>query len=258
MEEEDIELWYEEKKQKLSELYIKSIEGGMSVEQREQKFNRAMEKLNAEYNKKHTKFLKTLDNKNRRAEFRAKLANPFKAIGRGLVTAVKFTGHGVGNAFKDSYAQVHFNAKLTHIKHSHKIMDRLAYFFRPLYYFYAKHIKLPLLVLASPFVRIGRFFKRKAANASENVKKAGAVLWKYTKIAAKFTATHAVAAQKKISARLADWGKRYHEWQSKRVQAHLEKKQTKKEEKEKKLKEKGEQVQAAPKNIDQADAASMV
>ena len=53
MEEEAIELWYEEEKQKLSEAYMHSIEKKMPLAAREKKFNAAMKKLDKEYNAKH-------------------------------------------------------------------------------------------------------------------------------------------------------------------------------------------------------------
>jgi hypothetical protein len=227
MEEADIELWYEEQKQILSEQYIKSIAKGMSVEHREKHFNRAMEKLNAQYEKRHTKYARMLDRKKTRSELFKTLGTPFNAVGRGFLFVARFLGSGTSRAFKDHYAQAHFNMQLVNIRHAYKMTDGLHSMSRPFYHFYVKHLKMPLIIITNPFVKLGRYVKKKITAAKDSVSKAAATVWKYTKISAKFIAKHATSVSKKVSARMAEWSKKHNEWQAKRIQTHLDKKAAK-------------------------------
>ena len=258
MEEADIDIWYEEQKQMLSEQYMKSIAKGMGVEQRAKHFDKAMARLNLEYDARHAKYRRMLLNKSSRSTFFSALARPFKAIGSGFRITLIFIGSGISGLFKENYAQVHFTANIAHIRHTYKFTDGIHSFFRPSYYFYARHLKLPLIVLTKPFVNYFKAAKQGFIQMKDGLSNAGAFLWKCTKTAAKFIVTHALSAHKKIAVKLADFSKRYHEAQAKRVQANLDRQQKKKEEKENKLKEKGQKVQAETKNIDQTDAASTV
>jgi hypothetical protein len=258
MEESDIELWYEEQKQKLSEQYIRSIDRGMSLEQREKHFNREMEKLSIEYDRRHAKYRRAMDTKSARGALFSSAAMPFKAAGSGIAAAARFLGSAVAAAFRENYAQVHFTANIIHIRHTYKLTDWTASLFRPFYYLYAKRLKLPLIIIATPFVNYFKAAKQGFTQMGDGLSSGISSSWKYTKISAKFIAVRLVSAHKKTAARIADISKSYHEWQKRRVQESLDLKQKRKEEKEKKLKDRGQHPDAEPKSIDQADAASTV
>jgi len=248
MDETEIDLWYEEKKQQLSEDYMKSIEHRMAVEERAKRFDRAMEKLNVKYEKRHKRYQRSIQHKEFRIGLLHALGYPFILFGKGITSAASIISNSTSRLFKDQYASAHFNANLIRIRHSHKFTDSISSFFRPVYYFYANHIKLPLIILASPFVRFGRFLTNKEASIVEGIKRLAAVTWKGIKIAAKYLFAHGVAAQKKIAAKSADWSKRYNAWQSKRVQAHLDKKKEREDAKKARAEAKGNAGEEAAQN----------
>jgi hypothetical protein len=244
MEEEEIELWYEDQKQQLSEQYIKCIDKGMSLEQREKKFSRKMDCLNRKYNKKHTKYLKQKDTSKKRKQFWTGFFNPFRSIRRSLALFFKMIGAGVSGAFRTRCAQIRYQADMAWIKKGYKITDGFARGLRPVYFFYVKHLQRYWLEFIKPFKRFGLFVKNTVISIGQFFSKAAARSWKGMKISAKFIAKHSSAVSKKLSARMEEMSKRYHEAYAKKVQAHLDKKQQKKEEKEKKRKAKEEAKQA--------------
>lgn len=240
MEEEEIELWYEEQKQKLSELYIKSIEKGVKIEEREKKFNKAMEKLNLQYEKKHVNFNKQKETQKKREKLKGTIFGPFASVGFFFIDCLGFIGKAIRGVFKAKCASTYFRASLVWIKNAHKVSVGFANAFRPLYYWYVKHLQRHVIAFVRPFIKLGRFFKKKKLQIGEFFAKTGSAFWKYIKTAVKFTAKHSAAACKNISSKLKEKSKNYQDWQAKRIQAHLDKKHHKQEEKKKKGKEKEE------------------
>jgi len=238
MTSEEIELWYEEEKQKLSERYIKSIEKGMPVDRRKKVFDAAMDKLSAKYNAKHAKLLAKKEQEKRNKALRKSAFGPLVMFGSMITKVFMFLLGGIASALKAKAANTYFSAKIFWIKNGYKVPDGTKSTFRPLYYFYVKHFKPPLLLLVSPFVRLGKRVKKKFTATIEWVKTTAQKVWKYMKIAFKFTVKHSLSAYKKVSEKYEAASKRYHDWQAKRIQADLDRKQKKKEEKEKRLKEK--------------------
>jgi len=165
--------------------------------------------------------------KKRRNELLAALGMPFVATGRAAASTYSFIFGGTAKTLKESYSDMRFNAKLVNIRHTYKIVDALHSFFRPIYFFYAKHLQLPLLIITRPFVRMWNSIKKTVEDMKEFFSKVFGTSWKYSKTAAKFISVHAVSLQKKLAAKAEASSKKYNEWQSKRVQAHLDKKESK-------------------------------
>jgi hypothetical protein len=67
-----------------------------------------------------------------------------------------------------------------------------------------------------------------------------ALIWKMLKSGTKSAASHLSTAGKKMSSKMQKLGKQYKDWQAKRVQAELDRKQKKKEEREKRTGKKEE------------------
>jgi hypothetical protein len=240
MEEEEIELWYEEQKQKLSEEYIKCIDRGMALEQREVKFNKAMEDLGSKYSKKHASLKKKKEDKKKRHESKTRMLAPFIVIVMFFVNSFRFVGRAVGGGFKTKCGSVKYRASMTWIRNGHKITDGTANTFRPVYYWYVKYLQPVVIAVKRPFLKTGRFFKKKAIQFKELILRFAAGFWKCTKISAKFVAKRSVGVWKGLSAKKEALFKRYHDWQAKRVQAHLDKKHHREEKKKKKQKDKTE------------------
>ncbi|MBN1543982.1 hypothetical protein JW898_00805 [Candidatus Woesearchaeota archaeon] len=256
MGEEEIDLWYEEEKQKLSELYMKSIEKGMSLDRREKKFDSAMERLNLRYERRHRSLQRKKENRKVRKKILSALWFPFKVMGRGLIRATCLVGRLIRQAFKARCANMHFHASVAWIRNSHKITDTAANTSRRFYFFYVKHLQAPLMALAKPFVKTGKAIKKTVQNTSRAVSTSASKAWRRIVAAVKLIAKTYSAVAKNVSARRQEIAKRYHEQESKRVQAHLDKKQKKKEEKEKKLKAKHEKSgQAAEAPAEAANVA---
>lgn len=240
MEEEEIDLWYEEQKQKLSEEYIRCIDKGMSLEQREAKFNKAMEDLGAKYNKKHASLKKRKEDKKKRLESKTRILAPLVIICMSFVNSFKFIRGAVTRGFRTKCGSVKYNADMVWIRKGHKVTDGTANTFRPVFYWYVKRIQPVVIAVKRPFLRMGRSLKKKAMLAKEFFEQCAAGLWKYAKISAKFIAKHSMAGYKTFSAKKEDISKRYHAWQAKRVQAHLDKKHDRQEEKKQRKKDKEE------------------
>ena len=254
MEEEEIELWYEEQKQRLSEEYISHIDKGMPLKDREAKFNRAMEELNSRYYKKHSALKKKKEDRKRRAESKARILAPFVAIGMLFVNSFRLIGHAVGGGFKTKYGGVKYNAEMLWIKKGYKITDGTANTLRPVYYWYVKYLQPFVLAVKRPFIKMGRFFKKKAISIKDFLSYCAAGLWKSIKLSFKYVVKHFAEGYKRFSAKKEELSKRYHDWQTKRVQAHLDKKHHKKEEKEKKKKEREERKKKKKGKIEDQEA----
>jgi hypothetical protein len=231
MNEEEIDLWYEEQKQLLSEQYVKSIENGMKIDDRENRFNKAMGRLDAKYHGKHDKLWHNM-------------GAPFVAIGRGFAVFFIFLGAGIKNSFRAKCGQAHFKANICWIKNAYKVPVGLGNAFRPFYFFYVKHLQVPCHIIAKPFVLSGRAVKNMIRGIGRFFAKLAVVVRKYMKVAFKFTIKHSMAGYKAVSSWLGGIAKRYQEWSAKRIQAHLDRKQARKEAKEKKKKEQEERKKA--------------
>jgi len=233
MEEEEIEMWYEEEKQKLSEQYIKAIERGMSLDDRERRFTREMENLNKKYEKRHNAF----QNGKSRKESTQKMIDislaPFRMIGKFLCTAG--VGFGLmGKGIKSKCAQATFHFNLMWIRNAYKVPDGFKSSTRPLHMFYIKHLKMPLIIISKPFVRFGKMTASLVIGVKEFFANTFALFWKYIKLFAKSTSAKLSAANKNVSAKLGNLAKRYTAWKAKQVQEQIDRRQKKKEAKEKK------------------------
>jgi hypothetical protein len=238
MEEEAIELWYEEEKQKLSEAYMHAIEKGMALDSRQKKFDKAMHKLDSEYNARHWGLLQKKVRTEKRKKAFNFLIRPFLALGAALAHLFIGLFALLKHGFRAKYGQLHFSAGMFWIRNAYKVPDGTRVFFRPFYHFYIRYLQIPLYVMSRPFVAFGKAVKRFCVAIGAGFSAAAAFSWKYIKIGAKMLFAALGSFGKKVSAKHEAWSKRYHEWYSKRLQASLERKQAKKEEKEKKRKEK--------------------
>ncbi len=251
LEEEEIEMWYEEHKQKLSELYIKSIEKGMPLEKREAKFTRAMDRLNEQYKRYHTRMLRKKENAKKRKESMSRMTAPFRTAGRAAVKSFSFLGGAAKKASKAKCANLHFQMSMIWIKSGYKIADYIRRWARPPYYLYVKHIQPSLIALTAPFKRLGRNISRYAELAKEGIKNTAKQAWERVKKAVKWAAKHTTEVYKKFTEKAEAVQKRYTEWQKRRVQAYIERKQDKKERKENKLKEKNPKEEGPAKGQEQ-------
>lgn len=240
MQDEEIELWYEEQKQELSEKYLHSIAKGVGVAQREKYFNKAMEAMTKKYERMHTSLKEKQRNKERRKKALHVIAWPIAALWRVLTAVSIFIWSAFRNSFRARCGTLYFKAGIVWTRNSYKFPDALDSFFRPTYYFYIKHLKEPLMILAKPFVAVGRFFARLFSLFIGLVKSFASLLWSGLKKAAKATAKLLAAVSKPVSARSEAISKQYNEWYAKRLQASLDRKQARKEAKEKTLKAKEE------------------
>ncbi|MEA3229941.1 MAG: hypothetical protein U9P44_03425 [archaeon] len=240
MEEEEIELWYEENKQKLSDLYIKSIDKGMNVRQREVKFNKAMDKLVVEYERKHTKLIRKKYNHKRRQVFKKHMVYPFVLFWNAITGLCSFIGSSIHGSVKTKCGHVHYHASVLRIRHGYKITDGVTTFFRPVFYWYVKYLQRSVIVFTKPFVCVGKFFKKKAIRTKDFVMYLCASIWEYTKKLAKLIAKVSKKVYKIVSGKYSEVSKKYTEWYAKRVQKSADKKQARKEAREKKLKDKEE------------------
>jgi len=158
MEEEEIELWYEEQKHELSEKYIQSINRGVALEHREAKFNKAMDRLNRKYQALHTKHRKKLKRSKRLNALLKAILFPFTATGRGFAAIFLFIGGSIRNVSRAKCGQAYFKANIAWIRNGYKIREILFAFSRPFFFFYVKHLQVPLLAICKPFVILGRAF----------------------------------------------------------------------------------------------------
>ncbi len=240
MEEEEIELWYEQEKEKLSELYRLSIEKGMKLEDREKKFNRAMERLTEEYDRKHTRLQARKERQKRRAKSRSRFSGRVGFFIRVFGSVFSFFGRGIRRVFSTKYAHAHYKASMFRIRYGYKIIDSSSNAFRPLFYWYVRYVQRFIIALVRPFILLGRFFRKKALQAKDLFMNLASVSWEWTKKIAKYTASGSAAVYKSVSGKCGEISKRYHEGYAKKVQEQLDKKQARKEAKEKKKKEKEE------------------
>ncbi|HII71486.1 TPA: hypothetical protein HA265_01900 [Candidatus Woesearchaeota archaeon] len=238
MEEEEIELWYAEQKQKLSEEFIRCIDRGMSVERREAKFNAAFERLHKRYENKYSAFLRRNDAQKRKKQRKARILAPFIAVGRALSTSTTWMFGGVAAMCRARFGQASFTVRIFWLRNGHKMVDGTGNLFRPLYYLYARKMKYPLIIITKPLVIVAGWVKRLFLSIKEDIKKASSASWKAALKAAKWTFKHSGAVANSISGKMDAFTKRYNEWQSKRVQAHLDKKQAREEAKKKRKEEK--------------------
>lgn len=240
MEEEEIELWYEQEKEKLSELYRLSIEKGMKLKDREKKFNRAMERLTEEYDRKHTRLQARKERQKRRAKLRSRLSERAGFFIRVFGSVFSFFWSGIRRVCSTKYAHAHYKASMFRIRYGYKIIDSSSNAFRPLFYWYVRYVQRFTIALVRPFKVLGRFFRKKALQTKDLFMNLASVSWEWTKKIAKYTASGSATVYKSVSGKYGEISKRYHESYAKKVQEHLNKKQARKEEKEKKKKEKEE------------------
>ncbi|MBW2972566.1 hypothetical protein KY359_06020 [Candidatus Woesearchaeota archaeon] len=219
MEEEEIDLWYEEEKQKLSEEYIKSIDAGMNIEKREKTFNKAMDVLSRKYARKHQR----LREKGRSRDFRRKmfkaLAFPVVMPWRAMLWLLRFAGSAIAYAVRSKCASAQFNASVMWIKNGYKLTDGAVSMARPFHFFYIKHIQMPLLILTRPFVRFGAHTKKKTEEAKQAMISAAKLTWKYSKACLKSLTKRSSNLSKSVSCRYDSISKRAKGWKDNNIRA---------------------------------------
>lgn len=238
MEEEIIDLWYEEEKQKLSEGYIKSIEKGVPVDKRKKVFDKAMEKLNQKYNKKQQKLERNKRRKKRWKRHREKMAEPFQETYIAIAYSTKMLTGGALNIFTEGYHSLRFSTSLFWMKRGYKIRAGFQRRMRPFYYFYAKRMKYPLIILTKPLVVTWEYLSRKAGQGKASIKKSAKGIWKGTVKTSRYLWKELTAGYGKVSNFHEKLSKKYHAWYADRLQKSMDKKQAKKEAKEAKRKDK--------------------
>ncbi|MBW2964500.1 hypothetical protein KY363_03495 [Candidatus Woesearchaeota archaeon] len=236
MQDEEIELWYEEKKQELADRYLHSIEQGVGVDQREKHFNREMELLAKKYKSMHARLSSETRSKARRKAAIRAVVWPFVNLYRLIVFISAFVWNATRNSLKTRCGSLYFRASIFWTRNSYKMPDAMSSAARPFYYFYVKHLSGPLRTLASPFVYTGRLFAHAFNFLSDHLKSAAAATWSGLRSAVKKTIKRLSASINVVSARADALSKRYQEGYDKRLQASLDRKQARKEAKERRLK----------------------
>ncbi|MBW2968220.1 hypothetical protein KY362_07075 [Candidatus Woesearchaeota archaeon] len=243
MEEEEIEIWYEEQKQLLSERYMKHIEAGVDRDKRAAKFNNAMEKLFRKYNALHAQLMKQKEAKARRKKVLHAMGAPFVALWRGISWVFRTFFRSLASGFKLIYGKLRFTMSLFWIRKAHKIYDPLSNMLRPVYYWHAHHTKPVLVFISAPFIRFRKYLGKKREAFKEMTSAAVALSWKYTKLSAKFIFKKSAGVYKAVSARMETHSKRYHAWYAAKVQERADLKQAHKEAREQRKKDREEAKQ---------------
>ncbi len=247
MEKEEIELWYEEKKQRLTEQYLDAIERGVGVAARKERFDRAMMRINREYERKHQKFERDIIRKSRNQRLRMKMFLPLQETGSALSYSGGQIGSGFSRFFRNQSKKAAFAAQIIWIKNAYKVPDKIGSVFSPAVRFYRWHLTVPVYwflfpwrVLGDGFVGIGNFF-------TQGGKDLGLGIWNRTKKGAKTTSKNVSGIVKNVNSKFEMMDKKYHEWYAARVQKDLDRKAAKKAAKEEKIKAKEEEQKAKEK-----------
>ncbi|MFC1741732.1 hypothetical protein ACFL3V_04315 [Nanoarchaeota archaeon] len=227
MEEEQIEIWYEEEKQNLSDRYLHAISRGVSLEKREKRFSRKMDRLAREYERRHTKLRAKTVAGERRKKLGESFARPFKAVHAGVRNVSHSSGSGIRKVFKAGYEPLCFRTNLLLTRHSHKIPDWFASRSRPVYYFYVRHLQEPFRIIALPFVKTASFFRWMVSGIGRLSSRCVSGFVGWVRIFAKHVAKHFLALYRGVSAEVEALHEQYNAWQSHRVQEHLDKKHAK-------------------------------
>lgn len=238
MMDEEIEMWYEHEKEKLSEQYRHSIEKGMKLADREKKFNRAMASLTNEYNSRYTRLQRKRKREKRMAELKGRFTGRILSASMAVWNVFAAFGNLIKRTCGTKYAHAHYKASMFRIHYGYIIVDGLSNTFRPLFYWYVRNLQRYVTWIKAPIIHSWRYVLKKAGSAKDKSFKIVLASWNSAKKAAKKTSSTAKASYKKVSGKYAEVSKKYHDWYSARLQKSLEKKQAMKEAREKKKKEK--------------------
>lgn len=237
MEEEEIELWYEEEKQKLSEKFIKEIDKGVSVEKRAQRFNKAFERLTAEYDRKHAKFRAKSRNKERRKKLLSRLAYPFVMAGRSLRSGATCAGGLVSKSTRDKASTARFHFSLLWTRKSYKVPQFLGILTRPVYYKYVKYLQPAVILLLRPLRKFRRWLARNIQKAVDALQYVAGTAWGGIKKTSKVLFKLTRSVLQSIVGKIEERNKRYTEWYKKKVQERTDRIQARKEARSKRKEE---------------------
>jgi hypothetical protein len=238
MDEEEIELWYDDEKQTLTEKYIADIQSRKDLRKLKIEFDAKLAKLNVQFAKKNTKLENLIDKKKRRAKQINLFLGPIRrsgfAIGSGFIVSWEFFDLHVIQKYRD----VRHALSIWWIINGYKPKAYVVKKFQPVRMWHYRVSKPVVLAIGRPVHRVEEYFSKKYGQYFDWFMARMKVIIKHLKQFAKKVNAIIKVVTKWLTEHIGVIVKAYNARYSARLQKKLERKQAKKEAKEKKLKEK--------------------